>query len=143
MSPSSNTNLSAPAALPTDLLKRFARAVDRKRRMDGFPEVSCKGHLQHGRIEKRPHEWYSSAVPEACAQIASTDVPVRPMNGSAIDRVFRSDNVAAKYQEICTHKYARTVIDAAHDQSSGPGSMAVVDDTRDFGGRPVLPTPDA
>src|SRR5476649_1627944 len=75
-----------PAALPTDLLKRFARAVDRKRRMDGFPEVSCKGHLQHGRIEKRFHERYSRAIPEACAQIASTDVPVRPMNGSAIDR---------------------------------------------------------
>jgi hypothetical protein len=65
------------------------------------------------------------------------------MNGSAIDRVFRSDDVATKYQEICTHEYARTVIDAAHNQSSGPGSMAVVDDTRDFGGRPVLPTPDA
>jgi hypothetical protein len=114
--------------------------MDRKRCVDRFPEVSCEGHFKHGRIEKGPHEWNSSAVPEACAQVAGTDIPVRPMNASAIDRVFRSDDVAAKYQVICTHEYARTVIDAAHDQSSGSGSMAVVDDTRDFGGRPVLPT---
>jgi hypothetical protein len=117
--------------------------VDRKRRVDGFPEVSCEGDFQQGRIEKRLHEWYASAIPEACAQIASTNVPVSPMNGSAIDRVFRSDDVATKYQKIPTYKYARTVIDAAHDQLSGPGSMVVVHDTRDFGGRPLLPTPDA
>jgi len=98
---------------------------------------------QHARIENRSHEWNSSALPEARAQIAGADVPVRPMNGSAIDHVFSSDDVAAKYQVICTHEYARTVIDAAHDQSSGPGSMAIVDDARDPGGRPALPAPDA
>src|SRR5712664_2505114 len=65
------------------------------------------------------------------------------MNRAAIDRVFCSDDVAAKYQVICTHEHARTVIDAAHDESSGSGSMAVVDDTRGFGGHPILPAPGA
>jgi hypothetical protein len=87
-----------PAALPTNVPKRFARAVDRKCRVDRPSEVSCKVHFQHARIEKRSHEWNSSALPEACAQIAGADVPVCPVNGTAIDHVFRSDDVATKYQ---------------------------------------------
>jgi hypothetical protein len=86
-----------PAALPTDLLKRFTCAMDRKCRADRFPEVSCEGHIQHGRIEKGPYEWYSCAVPEACAQIAGTDDPVRSLNGSTVDRVCHSGDVAAKH----------------------------------------------
>src|SRR5882757_9132763 len=107
-----------PAALPTDVLKRLARAMHGERCVDRRPEVSSEGNFEHGGIEKRPQECYSSAAPEACAQIAGTDVPVRPMNRAAINRVFCSDDVAAKYQVICTHEHARTVIDAAHDESS-------------------------
>jgi hypothetical protein len=65
--------------------------------MDRLSEVPCEGHLQHGRIEKGPYKWYSSAVPESRTQIARTNVPVRPMRWSAIDRVFRSGDVAAEY----------------------------------------------
>jgi hypothetical protein len=86
-----------PAALPADLFECFACALHRKGRVDRSPKMSCEGHLQHGRIEKGPHEGYSSAIPEADTQIARTDAPVRPMNRSAIDRVFPSGDVAAKY----------------------------------------------
>ena len=86
-----------PTASPTDLLKRFARAKDWKRRIDRLSEVPCEGHVQHGRVEKGPYKWYSSAVPEAYAQVARTNVPVRPMRGATIDRVFRSGDVAAEY----------------------------------------------